>query len=343
MKSYLSLLGLLILTSCVSPERPPSPVRSVPVISPKDQGQLLTVIQAPSLPIPAPPDTDQWLVMNFPAVSKTYTVYQRDSLASGTWSIASNVSTSSASFLIDKTVTSRFFKVVPDVPSVTLTWNQSTDTNTVGYRVYWGPQSRSYTNAVDAGSSNRVAVSLTKGGFYHFAATAYNFLNMESDFSDEVTYAAPTDEGRSLPVVTSIFPSLPVAENLPATNITSTAATLGGRIVDSGGAVSVAMFFLGTEDPSSNTNADWQSIRVVGTNVSSAPVWLAVTNLTPGTTYYFAFSARNATGRAEGRPVLSFTTSNDQLLTSTLSRSGRLGPLDRQRNSVLFSPKGAVR
>ena len=76
--------------------------------------------------------------------------------------------------------------------SVVLTWNPSTDPNVAGYRVYYGVESRVYTNMVDAGDATSVTISnLVEGVTYYFAATAYNILDMESAYSDETSYAVP--------------------------------------------------------------------------------------------------------------------------------------------------------
>ncbi|MDW8308642.1 MAG: fibronectin type III domain-containing protein, partial [Verrucomicrobiales bacterium] len=76
--------------------------------------------------------------------------------------------------------------------SVTLTWNPSPDPNVIGYRIYYGVASRVYTNVVDVGNVTTATISnLVEGVTYYFAATAYNILGMESDFSEEVAFTIP--------------------------------------------------------------------------------------------------------------------------------------------------------
>jgi hypothetical protein len=76
--------------------------------------------------------------------------------------------------------------------SVTLMWNPSTDPTVAGYRTYYGVASRNYTNVVDAGGATSVTISaLVEGATYFFAATSYNTLGMESDFSNEASYTVP--------------------------------------------------------------------------------------------------------------------------------------------------------
>jgi hypothetical protein len=82
------------------------------------------------------------------------------------------------------------------VQAVGLAWDPSPDPDVTGYRIYQGPQSRIYTNIVDAGSQTTLTItSLDPGGQYYFTCTAYvapsGPIVAESDYSNEVTYQAP--------------------------------------------------------------------------------------------------------------------------------------------------------
>src|SRR5438874_1541181 len=71
--------------------------------------------------------------------------------------------------------------------SVTLAWNRSPGTNIVGYKVYYGVASRTYTAVVSAGNSTNATVSgLTSGATYFFAVTSYDPSGLESDYSSEI-------------------------------------------------------------------------------------------------------------------------------------------------------------
>ena len=73
--------------------------------------------------------------------------------------------------------------------SVTLAWNRSPDSNVIGYRVYYGPASGIYTNAIDVGNvTTNTVPGLTGGVTCFFAVTAYNAIGLESDFSTEISY-----------------------------------------------------------------------------------------------------------------------------------------------------------
>jgi hypothetical protein len=72
-------------------------------------------------------------------------------------------------------------------PKVTpnLFWNKNPETNIATYRVYSGPASRRYTNAVDVGTSTNYRLRLVLGTNY-MAITAINSNALESDFSAEL-------------------------------------------------------------------------------------------------------------------------------------------------------------
>lgn len=76
--------------------------------------------------------------------------------------------------------------------NVTLAWDPSTDPTVVGYNVYTGSQSRTYTNSTDAAADTSITISnLVPGVTYYFAATAYTAAGLESDFSAEASYTVP--------------------------------------------------------------------------------------------------------------------------------------------------------
>jgi hypothetical protein len=77
-------------------------------------------------------------------------------------------------------------------PRVTLTWSPSSDTNVIGYKIYYGAASRTYTNLVNVANTNTATISgLMSGATYYFAATAYGISGVESDYSNECSYTVP--------------------------------------------------------------------------------------------------------------------------------------------------------
>ncbi len=75
--------------------------------------------------------------------------------------------------------------------SVSLVWDENTETDLAGYKVYYGLSSGNYDSSVDVGNQTTCTLTtLDADKTYYIAATAYNTQGMESDFSNEVTYYA---------------------------------------------------------------------------------------------------------------------------------------------------------
>lgn len=84
-----------------------------------------------------------------------------------------------------------FFMLSPsliEAKQITLAWDQNApEDNVVGYRVYFGPESRSYEYMVDVPNSTiKKLKRLKKGRLYYFAVTAYNAQGKESEYSEEL-------------------------------------------------------------------------------------------------------------------------------------------------------------
>jgi len=81
---------------------------------------------------------------------------------------------------------------VHTLSAVTLAWTPNADPTITGCNLYYGVASHSYTNMVNPGTATSVTLSgLVEGATYFFAATSYNILGMESDFSNEASYTVP--------------------------------------------------------------------------------------------------------------------------------------------------------
>lgn len=84
------------------------------------------------------------------------------------------------------------FPALAATTSVTLVWNPLADPSVAGYNIYYGGSSHLYTNELTVGRATNVTISgLIEGTTYHFAATTYSALGMESPFSSELVYLVP--------------------------------------------------------------------------------------------------------------------------------------------------------
>ncbi|HXA45603.1 MAG TPA: fibronectin type III domain-containing protein [Candidatus Angelobacter sp.] len=76
--------------------------------------------------------------------------------------------------------------------SLNVMWIASSDTNVVGYKIYYGTVSRQYTNVIVAGNVTSISISgIELGNTYYFAATSYNAAGWESSYSPEISYTVP--------------------------------------------------------------------------------------------------------------------------------------------------------
>lgn len=87
-------------------------------------------------------------------------------------------------------------------PRVLVEWGANPEANVAGYKVYDGTNSRSYqritivTNTMTNGivsisDTNAIITNFVRGITYYFAATAFNTMGLESDFSEEAVLDIP--------------------------------------------------------------------------------------------------------------------------------------------------------
>lgn len=80
----------------------------------------------------------------------------------------------------------------PAGQSVTLAWDASPDPTVVGYDVYYGVASGTYTNMINVGDVTSATIGgLVIGVTYYFAATTYDASGNESGYSGEISYTVP--------------------------------------------------------------------------------------------------------------------------------------------------------
>jgi hypothetical protein len=74
---------------------------------------------------------------------------------------------------------------------VTLGWDQNTEPDIAGYKIYYGNASRKYTNIIDVKDrtvTSCIITNLSEEQTYYFAATSYNKNLVESNYSAEVSW-----------------------------------------------------------------------------------------------------------------------------------------------------------
>ncbi len=124
--------------------------------------------------------------------------------------------------------------------SYVLFWNSSISPDVVGYNLYYGGATQTYTNKVAVGSVTNATISgLLSGADYFFAATAVDSVGLESDFSNEIYYQVPAKlvvtaanqlrtYGAANPTLTGTVTGLQNGDNITATF--STTATPGSPV-----------------------------------------------------------------------------------------------------------------
>ncbi len=77
---------------------------------------------------------------------------------------------------------------------ITLAWDQNPESDVIGYKVYYGQSSGSYSTTVDVGNYTSCVISgLDIDETYYSVVTAYDTSEDESAYSDEITYTVPAN------------------------------------------------------------------------------------------------------------------------------------------------------
>ena len=80
----------------------------------------------------------------------------------------------------------------PTTMAINLAWNSSGPG--LSYKVYYGTASRTYTNLVTSNTTTATVSNLNDSVDYYFSVTSVNSLGVESNFSNEVTTAPPSNK-----------------------------------------------------------------------------------------------------------------------------------------------------
>jgi len=73
---------------------------------------------------------------------------------------------------------------------VLVSWNENSEADLAGYVVYWGKESRRYSNSVDVGLNDELLLKnvLNENVLYYFSVTAYDTAGNMSGYGDEASY-----------------------------------------------------------------------------------------------------------------------------------------------------------
>jgi len=241
----------------------------------------------------------------FSAVGKTTAQMQTASTFSGagwsasTWSMIDNIYPALAAFLKAPTITTQ---PVSSISSATATGNGTISdlgypASIASYGVCWNTTG----TPLMTDNKNDNGVSSATGAFtagltglvpntaYFVRAFAMN--NAVATYGPQVTFTT-----------TAIAPAV---SSVSATGITGTGVLLNGSVNANNSSTAVTFDYGITSSPYSNTNVASTPGSVTGTSVTS--VSLAVTGLTPNTTYHFRVKGTNSAGTTNGTD-LTFTT-----------------------------------
>src|SRR5262245_3620433 len=174
--------------------------------------------------------------------------------------------------------------------SVTLGWKPSPDTNAVGYAIYFGTASGSYTSRLDAGAKTTYTVTnLVEGIDYFFVTKAYDANGMESPPSNEVSFIVPDMTSPSVQV-TAPAPSSTIAGaisvNVSASDtvgITKVEWYLDGTLMSSSTSASASFPWDTTKSPNGTHTIQARAYDPAANVGSSAPVTVTVQNIVADT------------------------------------------------------------
>ncbi len=212
--------------------------------------------------------------------------------------------------------------------SYVLFWNSSTSPDVVGYNLYYGGATQTYTNMVAVANITNATISgLLPGAVYFFAATAVDSVGLESEFSNEISYQVPGGlPGPAQPLITWPTPAdIVYGTALGAAQLNATSSAPGiftynppaGTVLNAGSQVLSATF----------NPTDTNSYVPVTTNAALVvlPEALTITAVNTSKLYGAAVPALTASysGFVNGDTASSLTT--QPALTTTATAASPVG------------------
>jgi hypothetical protein len=199
--------------------------------------------------------------------------------------------------------------------SVILGWQPSPDPNAVGYNIYYGTASHSYTSKLSVGNVTNATVSgLILGKVYYFAVTSYDVLNQESRFSNEASY-------------TVTKPTLSIVSPASGQQWSNGAFTVTGKAADNVAVAKVCFSLNGSAWTNATTANNWTN-------------WSGSLALTPGTNTLQAY-ALDTSGNPSTTNTISFVdVALKNLTTITPPKTITLTSLFYLRGKFSFNVSG---
>ena len=88
---------------------------------------------------------------------------------------------------------------------VTVSWGENKEVDLAGYKIYYGTDSRNYSDNVDVGlTTTHKLTGLTNNTEYYFSVTAYDTLKNESDYSAEICAVLGDEQPLEISSVTTL-------------------------------------------------------------------------------------------------------------------------------------------
>ncbi len=91
--------------------------------------------------------------------------------------------------------------------SLTVSWNQNSEDDIFGYKVYWGTRHQQYDHHKWVSENNTTLEDLRSGLRYYVVVTAVDYWGNESAFSDEVSQIAGSTEVPAYLVLETNYPN----------------------------------------------------------------------------------------------------------------------------------------
>ncbi len=180
--------------------------------------------------------------------------------------------------------------------------------------------------------------------FYQTTINVAAFLGANNKPIASLTFGEAADVGATAVYAVSGYLiasntfTLAVVTNLPATDVQPTTATLNGQVVTNGGFAPTITFYYGPTDGGTNASG-WADSVTLG--VETTGFSLALTNLTPDTTYYFTTKAVNFAGTSWASRSLSFATTTVTPPQLANAAASAIGATVATLNGQVLSTGGA--